>query len=109
MADCDSAWEGSQKLKIGAPKRLFRVGGVTKVGGPTPRNGDSAWEGPQNLYIGSLPIVRLWRLLPCTPLNLLETRRDAGYSRTLNYRTGAYAAYKGGLITRTGANAAYGP
>ena len=30
VADCDSAWEGSQKSKIGAPKRPFRVGGVAK-------------------------------------------------------------------------------
>ena len=65
VADCDSAWEGSQKLKIGAAKRPFRVGGVAKVGDPTPQNGHSAWEGSQNLYIGNLPIVRLWRLLPC--------------------------------------------
>ena len=62
-ADCDSAWEGSQKLKIGAPKRPFRVGGVAKVGDPAPQKGHSAWEGSQNLYIGNLPIVRLWRLL----------------------------------------------
>ena len=41
----------------------FRVGGVAKVGDPTPQNGHSAWEGSQNLYIGNLPIVRLWRLL----------------------------------------------
>ena len=42
VADCDSAWEGSQKLKIGALKRLVRVGGAPKVGDPTPRNGHSA-------------------------------------------------------------------
>ena len=48
-----------------AAKRPFRVGGVAKVGDPTPQNGHSAWEGPQNLNTGNLPIVRLWRLLPC--------------------------------------------
>ena len=62
--DCDSAWEGSQKLRIGAPKRPFRVGGVAEVGDPTPQNGNYAWEGSQDLYIGNLPIVRIRRLLP---------------------------------------------
>ena len=32
VADGDSAWQGSQKLKIGAPKRLFRAGEVAKSG-----------------------------------------------------------------------------
>merc|ERR1712113_678289 len=49
MADGHSAWEGSQKVKIGAAKRPFRVGGVAKVGEPTPQNGHSAWEGSQKL------------------------------------------------------------
>ena len=51
VADCDSAWEGSQKLKIGAPKRPFRVGGVAKVRDPTPQNSHSAWEGSQKWVI----------------------------------------------------------
>ena len=52
-------------MKIGAPNRPFRVGGVAKVGDPAPQSGTSAQEGSQNLHIGNLPIVRLWRLLPC--------------------------------------------
>ena len=49
VPDCNSAQEGSQKLKIDAPKRPFRMVVVTKVGDPTQRNGHSAWEGSQNL------------------------------------------------------------
>ena len=52
VADGHSAWEGSQKLKIDAPKRPFRVGGVTKVGGPAARIGESAWERLQRLGVG---------------------------------------------------------
>ena len=58
---------GRKSGRSDAAKRPFRVGGVAKVGEPTPQNGNSAWEGSQNLYIGNLPIVRLWRLLPCNP------------------------------------------
>ena len=38
-------------MKIDALKRPFRVGGVTKVGDPTPGNGHSAWEGSQKWEI----------------------------------------------------------
>ena len=47
-------------MKIGAAKRPFRVGGVAKVGDPTPLNGHSAREGPQKLKIGAPK--RLFRL-----------------------------------------------
>ena len=70
VADGDSTWEGSQKLKIGAAKRLSRVG-VAKVGHPAPQNGYSTWEGSHKsqagqvgIYTCNLPIVRLWRLTP---------------------------------------------
>ena len=86
VADCDSAWQGAQKLKIGAAERPFRAGGVAKVGDPTPQNGHSAWEGSQNLYIGNLPIVRLWRLLPCKVIR--EHSVLGALSRTLDCKKG---------------------
>ena len=110
-ADGHSAWEGSQKLKIGAPKRPFRLGGVAKVGGPAPQNHHSAWEGPQNLYIGNLPIVRLWRLLPCraTHTRAPQLTTGRGFPTALTWasperwRTGAAipaADEKGALLGR---------
>ena len=67
---------GRKSGRSDAAKRPFRMGGVAKVGDPTPQNGNSAWEGSQNLYIGNLPIVRLWRLLPCNEAPRAEIISD---------------------------------